>query len=373
MRPLLLQIIFISFLFQSSFAQSIKSIENFLWKNNQWEPSSKEIYQNNKLGNPLLVVKKTYSSSTNTWGNLSRHLYKYNAQKLKSREEFQRWDFTQKKWIEKASIWEYNYDSKGREISFLTWGVNNNNIYYDKYVRYKYQNDLLEESESKKWNYNLNKWEKNFLSRHKYDGNRLRSKTLTMRWNKNTSGYFNSTVTLFEYSNGKQLKKRQTKDISSPKSFILAEERFTYDSKGRLKDVERYSHNFILKKLVPLSKEIYSYNSDGYIDVVIHQSPNKTTGNWNNGLKKVYTYTFGVGIQENKVVRLNVYPNPAVNTIQIEGIGNEEKIEIVDLTGKSIIKTVKNSEVDISELPKGIYFLKHKKGNTMGQAQFVKI
>jgi hypothetical protein len=54
---------------------------------------------------------------------------------------------------------------------------------------------------------------------------------------------------------------------------------------------------------------------------------------------------------------ITIYPNPASSIIQLHYDFQVSKIEIIDLTGKSILEFDKSYKIDISNIPKGIYFL----------------
>lgn len=62
---------------------------------------------------------------------------------------------------------------------------------------------------------------------------------------------------------------------------------------------------------------------------------------------------------ENNEVSNKVYPNPANNFININGLASGVmNVSVVDITGKSVQKSVLNGRVDISDLKSGIYFIK---------------
>ncbi|MCH8317583.1 MAG: T9SS type A sorting domain-containing protein, partial [Bacteroidetes bacterium] len=76
-----------------------------------------------------------------------------------------------------------------------------------------------------------------------------------------------------------------------------------------------------------------------------------------------------IGIAENKVAseQINIYPNPneGVFTISFTGFENEKvQLTILDLQGRSVVNeqlTVNsefNKEIDLSRLPKGMYFMR---------------
>jgi hypothetical protein len=67
---------------------------------------------------------------------------------------------------------------------------------------------------------------------------------------------------------------------------------------------------------------------------------------------------------------INVYPNPVKNLLTIEGFENET-LDIYDINGKRVMSIHNNSQqIDVSELIKGVYFIKDKEGNHL--AQFIK-
>jgi hypothetical protein len=58
---------------------------------------------------------------------------------------------------------------------------------------------------------------------------------------------------------------------------------------------------------------------------------------------------------------VSVYPNPSDGVLYIKGIDNRIAVRILDLSGKTVLSQVlSEEEIDISGLPRGIYFLKFK-------------
>jgi N-acetylneuraminic acid mutarotase len=56
---------------------------------------------------------------------------------------------------------------------------------------------------------------------------------------------------------------------------------------------------------------------------------------------------------------INVYPNPATNSIIIEGLANTAIAEVYDLSGKIILaQQISTNQIDISTLAEGLYFIK---------------
>ena len=57
---------------------------------------------------------------------------------------------------------------------------------------------------------------------------------------------------------------------------------------------------------------------------------------------------------------VNIYPNPASNIVKISNTSNLtiNKIEVVDLLGRTVISSENCDQIDVSKLPEGQYFVK---------------
>ncbi|WP_271781867.1 carbohydrate-binding protein [Aquimarina algiphila] len=71
-----------------------------------------------------------------------------------------------------------------------------------------------------------------------------------------------------------------------------------------------------------------------------------------------------------------VYPNPAVNELQVLGIAKHNVISVRDLSGRTVIRentsTTKNMKLDVSNLQKGVYFLTIKNNSKSTTLRFMK-
>ncbi len=80
------------------------------------------------------------------------------------------------------------------------------------------------------------------------------------------------------------------------------------------------------------------------------------------------------GIAQQKISTVLVYPNPASDKIYYTGFSKNSMAFIIDLSGKVILsqKVNKGEALNISVLPRGIYFLKVVSGKKMILRKFVK-
>ncbi|QBN20386.1 glycosyl hydrolase [Flavobacterium nackdongense] len=87
---------------------------------------------------------------------------------------------------------------------------------------------------------------------------------------------------------------------------------------------------------------------------------------------EVYGKEFNsLGVNENSkyINKFTIYPNPAENTLFIEGKNEIESVEIFDINAKVLISKQATRTVDVSELCAGIYFIKVNNTETL---QFIK-
>jgi N-acetylneuraminic acid mutarotase len=86
--------------------------------------------------------------------------------------------------------------------------------------------------------------------------------------------------------------------------------------------------------------------------------------------------TSTLSILENKLSDFKIYPTPTSNILNIKSKINIEKLEIVNINGKVVLKLIKpviSKKIDIKELKNGVYFLNVSIGNSIITKKIVKI
>jgi uncharacterized delta-60 repeat protein len=98
-------------------------------------------------------------------------------------------------------------------------------------------------------------------------------------------------------------------------------------------------------------------------------------GNPANFMLMRYLNDSTANILENTFNNLAVYPNPAQNTLYLQNPENTsiESLLVTDVTGKTVLQETGNiSQIDISPLPQGMYFLKVTSGSGSTNLKFIK-
>jgi hypothetical protein len=66
-----------------------------------------------------------------------------------------------------------------------------------------------------------------------------------------------------------------------------------------------------------------------------------------------------VSVSEEQMPDLHIFPNPVSNRLQITGLNSNASLSVMDISGRVLsLMVVGNGEVDFSNLPSGIYFLR---------------
>ncbi len=82
-----------------------------------------------------------------------------------------------------------------------------------------------------------------------------------------------------------------------------------------------------------------------------------TVWNYTSNQTAVAEWEIIVGIEDEKIARINIYPNPAIDMVSIEGVKVIE-LQVIDLTGRVVLQEQNKQKVNISALNNGAYFMK---------------
>ncbi len=83
-----------------------------------------------------------------------------------------------------------------------------------------------------------------------------------------------------------------------------------------------------------------------------------------------YVFNSSVGVDDVQNQSFNVYPNPTSSQITISNLSISE-VNIINVSGK-VVKTVATNEIDVSDLPSGMYILRIQSNTELLYSRFVK-
>ena len=144
--------------------------------------------------------------------------------------------------------------------------------------------------------------------------------------------------------------------------------------------IANYNTNFYALAVDPTSGHLFASNTDfySYGKVEIYDLMNNYINQFSTDItpgKIVFDVRFNSGIEESQN-ELLIYPNPAYNMLNINGIG-EGNYTIFNILGEVIYNNVVNQDkitIDISSLQSGKYFVQvERNGELSKMSSFVKI
>jgi hypothetical protein len=86
-------------------------------------------------------------------------------------------------------------------------------------------------------------------------------------------------------------------------------------------------------------------------------------------------FSINTSITNLEEIGIKIYPNPVSETLILEGLKNQSKISICDIHGKliNVLEVQDNTErIDVSNLPRGMYFLKVETSGKLAESKFIK-
>jgi hypothetical protein len=81
--------------------------------------------------------------------------------------------------------------------------------------------------------------------------------------------------------------------------------------------------------------------------------------------------SYGAGLGNNKLSNVSVYPNPAKDVLNISTSATQYEIEVVDMLGRVVITENSKPTINISDLTKGVYFVKVTQNGTTNTEKIV--
>ncbi|WP_347373031.1 Omp28-related outer membrane protein [Aequorivita sp. Q41] len=116
-------------------------------------------------------------------------------------------------------------------------------------------------------------------------------------------------------------------------------------------------------------------NGGGEITITDNQGTQlyHTNGNYGNGESSPFSSNGVLGVNQNQLNDVRLYPNPATSTINLKNAANAN-IEVYDILGKLILSENNismDAQINVSQLQAGTYFMKIAKDNLLTTKKFL--
>jgi hypothetical protein len=329
---------------------------------------------------------QVWNSALTTWVNTGRANYTYNANKYQTSELNQSWN--NPGWVNHGKdtmIYDANNNMTSEMDQSLintTIGWRNNRLYMYSYDSQNNQTSFLYQQ----WNGVTNTWVNEGYYTYTYDTNNNMTVKLYQTWN--GLSWVNSSKDTMIYDNNNNRTNKLDLSWNGTAWANLEKDTMEYDANNNLTSELYQSWNS--NAWVNYKQNIYTYDASNNMTGELEQSWNGSTWvianqytyafdinnleesaawkEWNNtgsyiiwGDSTYYYFQTLTGINElyNKL-NIMVYPNPALNNITIESM-QKSTIELLNIQGQTIkqqqIQQGK-TDIDLSELSKGVYILR---------------
>lgn len=315
------------------------------------------------------LYRMTSKTTYEPFGNgMRKYEYFYNGQGLLSEVTYSYYNGTNWHFIEK---YYYEYDEEMNQIL---------------YIQYKHEDGNWEEVEKKVWKYAgglpwliLRYSFGTLYDKTEYDYNEqglcsemIRSIYIVEPMVPEWKEYYKE---LYEYDEAGNLLTKTILDGNSNGLYYRKKTELAYDGNNNCTNISEYSgYDNNTGQWLYLNKEFgFVYDSTVNInniaglssfwkeyfdlDIPLFNELQLVTIDMGDVIQYDFYYSNSTGLDEPKEILLSVWPNPATEKVHVGGIEIAE-VQVYNTLGQ-LMKTVQNSnEVDVSNLPQGVYLLR---------------
>lgn len=298
------------------------------WNSGAWKNNSEQVFTYDSNNN--LINKTTYVWNGSSWGISAQYLYTYDSNNNQTTHIYQNWN---------GSSWNNNnqsfstYDSNNHRILYVSQIWNGTSWDNDKKMTSTYNVNNLTDSLRQYWA--ASQWLNTTKQMNTYDVNNNRTLSLNLNWNGS------SWVNMNQYL-------------------------MTYDASGN--NLSNFYQTWVSNNWSTATKIKYTYDADNFMKTKVRLNYN-TFGFLGNGDSANYYFHTVVGLNElsKKENTITLYPNPSKGVVTIKSSKKIITIEVFNNLGVLVSKPDFKDDhtIDLSDLSKGLYFIKMSDNNVI--------
>lgn len=358
-----------------------------------WETTIYDFLKYDENGNVLDDYTKKWDSDTNEIvDGGTRWTYTYDGDGKKTYQHREEWDVAADDWIDVNQSF-FTYDTNGnvleevKQKDYYDAAIPDSIWKYDLQYTYTYDtNGFLTEMVKKANKKDPDQepypsWVESYQELHTNDDNGNPTVIITANWK--NSAWLN--VNNYDYTydaNEKVLTAWQQKWSGSIWTFELKgseKKTYTYNTNGDVLTYlkEQWDKDYVKMRTVTDETNIYDENGNLTESVTIAHNDDATVIINKSKYERFWSVFTPTGISRISADNvINIYPNPAKEAITLSADFSLENSEVViySITG-SVMKTKKSvtgNQVNISDLPSGVYFINIKTDKSEVVSRFIK-
>lgn len=315
----------------------LDSIHSHKWDNstNVWMPDidAKYIFTHDNQGNRTTHTMYLWDYIDNSFTPFLKHEYEYNSQNILIKLTRKNWNSSHDDFIN-YSKQEYFYNTSNllEKVNIHYWDIDTNNweLTLKDMAFYDSSNYLINRM-IYFWETSSETWEITRKIDYVNDANGNKLERWKYNWNPTSEEWENDEKYLATYNAINRLLTRIT---------------FDWDEDGM--------------DWNPYRKVVYSHDTNNNISQFIMSLWDESIDDWNNSSKYVYFWNlYNLAIKEQFLNPYKLYPNPVSSHLLLDNpFDNKLHIYITNGVGAKVIEisgVIK--QIDVSNLPNGIYFV----------------
>jgi hypothetical protein len=336
-------------------------------------------YDNNKN----LLAETNFQWTISGWSENSKTTYTYNSINKVSEQIESDWDGISQ--FEETQKTTYTYNSEGKVSQTMIQYWNGSQWENSEKEDYTYTNSRISMVEFSE--FDGSQWESDTRFTTTYTGTNLSKVSLELyfgpQWEEvmrimvthNASNkivstkleeFDGSTWTEFELINyDLDANFNRLKETDIYDGLIESKTEYTYDLSAQLSS---FAHPF--KEASPLEYFVEEFPHVNKVLTETYFDYDTQTSAFTPGDRTTYNYNSQIvlGVEKAKEIQaINLYPNPANDFIQINGITKPENVTVYTVLGVKVFDAVikENEKLDVQGLNNGLYLLKFENGTAL--------
>jgi hypothetical protein len=354
---------------------SIETLQRF--SNSTWEDTYRNSFTYDNQGRTIVTFVEYFNTMTSAWENsrLDSSFYDQNGSLVENK--FYSWNSSSNIWnLGFAYKDVYTYNQQGRaltQISVLYSSFSND---WDTVSRmdYTYNSTTGKLTQLDFYSYDSSSWNQvmKFINVELLDEDFEKPLKFTMQVNA-MGQWINYSRGTFTYNANKDVTSELTERFMFawvPKDKTT----YTYDNKNNLTYTYEMEWSNNAWDTVDIERIDYAYDQNGNMHTEEYLYWDSSTNDWDKDQMNIHRYLNITSARKNlSLSSVKVFPNPVADILNIE---NSEKAEIklFDSAGKVVLKqeNVQHTQLNISDLQTGIYFLTVKSATSSETFKIVK-
>ncbi len=319
--------------------------------------SWKEEYDYDRGNTPEKRILYYWNESGQIWENTWKTEYGWNENNLTQIVKYS-WSENKGWMIDSKTEIDYSNGNPANEYSYY-WSEIENLWINSYWTEFEFDNNVLSEQISYNWNQENESWESDSKMVCEFNENQLLTGFIRYYWNPSQKNWIPFSLYTNAYGNNNELV-----------------ESVSYDWNNTLEDWElyskwipecniTYSYYELLLPFIELDEPLFNYDLRSQMNKMITNisgyiwESNNWQFDWTSEL--FYSEVIINALDNLEVKTVKIWPNPAQNMIKIHNeVGHEKStFRLYNISGnevKFIIITEKTTTLDLTDLPRGMYF-----------------